>query len=299
MADKTGIVMEIKNKKACIMTPGGEFLEVKIKGTVPAIGSAYTSSQVNKIPFYKYAAVAASLVVFISTGGIAYAYYTPTTSVTLDTSLELKLNRWNKIIKTSPLNKTGEKLLNSLNVKNKNINDGLNLLIEKYENKQGKISLDITSEKNKDLDLSNFKDSSKEKKLDVQINYNKSNSTKPHKTDIIEDNGKKVDSLDVKIEKDNSNINSTSPGLPNKDEIKNGVPNNSYNENKINNNSHNKVSNDKDLDNNLKNNSKDELKVNLKNSTEQNKSSKDYPNDKNNKKKINDKEESSKSHKSK
>ncbi|QGU93865.1 anti-sigma factor domain-containing protein [Clostridium bovifaecis] len=163
MADRTGIVMEIKNKKACIMTPGGEFLEVKIKGTIPTIGSVYTSSQVNKIPFYKYATVAASLLVFISTGGIAYAYYTPTASVTLNTSLELKLNRWNKIIKTAPLNKEGENLLNSLNVKNKNINDGLNLLVEKYENKEEKISLDITSEKNKDLDLSNFKDSSKEK----------------------------------------------------------------------------------------------------------------------------------------
>ncbi|MFU0825748.1 anti-sigma factor domain-containing protein [Clostridium sp.] len=266
MFDKTGIVMEIKNKKARILTPSGEFAEVKIKGTVPAIGSTYTGTQTMKIPFYKYAAAAACLIISVSTGGAAYAYYTPTASVTLNTDLELKLNRWNKIIKALPLNENGKELLSSMDLENRNVNDGLCLIIEKSEPNVSKISLDITSKKDKPVDLSSFKDSSKEKKLDVQINYNKSSSPTSPKSDIIIGDDKNTGNSKGKNRKGALKTNSNSSSSSNNkvqqkklNSTNSSKGNKAYNSsNKLN------ISNNKNIPKNLKNGSKDKLKNSLK-----------------------------------
>lgn len=192
MASKTGIVMEIKNKKACIMTSSGEFAEVKITGTVPEIGSTYTGLAVSKVPFYKYVAAAACLILFISTGGIAYAYYTPTALVTLDKALELKINRWNKIIETNSLNEEGKKLLKSSNVKNKNINDGLNILMEESKKSNVKISMDVTVHGDETLDLPNFKSLSEKKDINVELNNSNHTSKNANKPDIINGSNKNI-----------------------------------------------------------------------------------------------------------
>lgn len=218
MTNKTGIVMEIKNKKACIMTADGEFAEVKIAGDSPSIGSSYTGITVTKIPFFKYASAVACLLLFTSIGGVAYGYYKPITSIVLDLnpSLELKANKWNRIIKTLPLNNDGEKLLASLNVKNKSIDEALSMILNEAENehfidtKKDKvsqmISLNITSLGDSSINISNlnkFKSAVKEKNLDVKVTYNKNGNTNIPKTDIIEDNEDRVNNTNK-----NSNINS-------------------------------------------------------------------------------------------
>lgn len=192
MASKTGIVMEIKNKKACIMTSSGEFAEVKISGTVPEIGSIYTGLAVSKVPFYKYVAAAACLIFFISTGGIAYAYYTPTASVTLDKALELKVNRWDKIIETKSLNEEGEKLLKSSKIKNKNINDGLNIIMEESKKNNVKVSMDVTVDGDKTLDLPNFKSLSEKKDTDLEVNNSNDTSKNANKPAIINDSNRNI-----------------------------------------------------------------------------------------------------------
>ncbi|KYH29652.1 MULTISPECIES: anti-sigma factor domain-containing protein [Clostridium] len=271
MLDKTGIVMEIKNKKARILTPSGEFVEVKINGSIPTIGSVYTGTQIRKIPFYKYAAAAACLIISISTGGAAYAYYTPTASITLNTDLELKLNRWNKIIKALPLNENGKELLSSMNLENRDVNDGLGLIMEKSEQNGLEISLDITSKEDKLVDLSKFKDSSKKKKLDVKINYNKSNSTTSAKSGIIKSD-KKINGSNGKKEKNAWKASSNSNSLyNNKVKQKNQNSNNSSRKSKPDNSSRKSnntwsiISNNKNIRKNLDKNSKYKLKNNSKN----------------------------------
>lgn len=271
MLDKTGIVMEIKNKKARILTPSGEFVEVKINGSTPTIGSVYTGTQIRKIPFYKYAAAAACLIISISTGGAAYAYYTPTASITLNTDLELKLNRWNKIIKALPLNENGKELLSSMNLENRDVNDGLGLIMEKSEQNGLEISLDITSKEDKLVDLSKFKDSSKKKKLDVKINYNKSNSTTSAKSGIIKSD-KKINGSNGKKEKNAWKASSNSNSLyNNKVKQKNQNSNNSSRKSKPDNSSRKSnntwsiISNNKNIRKNLDKNSKYKLKNNSKN----------------------------------
>lgn len=215
MNSKTGIVLEIKNRKACIMTPSGEFAEVKILGDSPAIGSTYSGAIAPKLPLFKYVAAAACFILFVTTGSTAYAYYTPVSSVVVDInpSLELKVNKWNRIIKASALNEDGEKMLDSLSIKNKTIDDGLSMILEEAEkenfiNPSNKADLNVSlsikpidkASKDKEtigdspensISLPKFESKLKEKNLSGEINNkvinsNKNTDTNIPKNDIID-----------------------------------------------------------------------------------------------------------------
>lgn len=188
--------MEIKNKSAYILTPDGEFVKVKIKGTVPSIGGTYSGQPSNKIPLSRYASIAACFILFFSFGGAAYAYYTPVASLVLkmDPSIELKINRWNKIIETLPLNDDGKTILDSVDLKNKSVNEGLNMILDEAtkenlikpepENDK-KISLDVNSDKALDLNINEFENKVKDKNLQLEVKYPEtvtSNDTKDNNT---------------------------------------------------------------------------------------------------------------------
>jgi len=208
MISKTGIVLEIKDRKACIMTPSGEFAEVKILGDSPAIGSTYTGAIEQKLPLFKYIAAAACFILFITTGSTAYAYYTPVASVVVDLnpSLELKINKWNRIIKAAALNEDGEKMLDSLSIKNKTIDDGLSMIVEEAENENFinpsnkadinvSLSIKTLDKASKDreiigdspensISLPKFESKLKEKNLSGEINNKVINSNKNTDTNI-------------------------------------------------------------------------------------------------------------------
>ncbi len=221
--------MEIKNKRAFLMTPNGEFVDVTINDTLPSIGSTYTGQIYKRPNFYKYIASAACLAFFTSIGGAAYAYYTPTTSVVVDInpSLELKLNRWNKIIKTIPLNKTGEQLASSIDIKNKDIDTGLTIILDEAEKEhfinednlkeEQYISLSVTSSKDTSLNLPKLQEKAGSKKIDIKIDYSKNNA----KNDIIK-NGKELEKEQENI---NTDIKEVTPSKSNKN-LKNNKDNN-------------------------------------------------------------------------
>jgi hypothetical protein len=183
MKSSTGVVMQLEKKHAFIMTSTGEFLKVMLDGRAPNIGEVYSGKLAKTIPFYKYTAVAASMLFVLLSGGISYAYYTPTASieVNINPSIELKVNRWDKILKSVPLNSDGEKVLSTLNIKNKTLNDGLDLIIEeaKKDNfinesyiESGKvITVSVKDNKlDKKLDLSKFEAYAKKNNLNIKIN---------------------------------------------------------------------------------------------------------------------------------
>jgi hypothetical protein len=169
MALKTGMVMEIKNNNAFLMTPDGEFVRVKIKGRNPEIGEEYTGKTVSGIPTYRNMVIAASVAFMFLIGTGAYAYTTPVSSVVLDInpSIKLDLNRWDIIIKTTPLNDDGKKLLESVNVKNKSLDSGLNTIIDEAK-KQNIITDDYKKSVREDT-----KNGKEEKKITVLIDSNK------------------------------------------------------------------------------------------------------------------------------
>lgn len=189
MEGSSGIVMQIDKKYAHIMTNQGEFIKVKIGKIAPTVGEIYSAEKVKQIPFYKYTAAAASIAFTLLFGGVAYAYYSPvaTVDININPSIRLDINRWEKIIKSMPLNTDGEKVLASLDIKNKALNDGLELIVDeaKKDNfineayiESGKvITLSVDNNKsNLDVDLSKFENYSKQNNLKVEITEDKKNN---------------------------------------------------------------------------------------------------------------------------
>ncbi|MBX4261441.1 anti-sigma factor domain-containing protein [Clostridium estertheticum] len=217
--NKTGIVINIINKKAGIMTSSGEFLYIKISKELPNIGGIYTGKLYNKNLFiYKYVISVASLMFMIVSSAYAHSYYTPVSTIILriNPSISIDSNKWNKIISSKPLNSDGAQILNNIKLKNKSIDVGLGLLVkeaktenfinEKYVSDKKVVNLDIKSTKPISIDISNFEDTIGSNNLNVKINLSPSNTKN---IDIIINN-KKINTSTLnkrKITNNQSNIN--------------------------------------------------------------------------------------------
>ena len=280
MKSNTGIVMQLSKNHAFIMTDTGEFLKVKLNKNAVKIGELFTGEVSSKNAFYKYAAAAASLIFVLLSGSGAYAYYTPTASilVNINPSVKLQLNRWDRVIKSIPLNEDGSTLLQGLNLNNNSINSALDKIIDesKKDNfindeyiKNGK-TITIAVEDNKlkkDFNLSKFEEHAKENKLNVKII--KKEEVKPQLEDT-----KKSETNEPKDAKSNNNNN-------NKPQDNKTIPNNSNSKGNSNKNSSTDVPNNNSVKSNsdaVKNNEnirKDELKDNNNNSKDNHEGKKD------------------------
>jgi hypothetical protein len=182
--NKTGLVMKTEKNSASIMTCYGEFFKVKITSKKPQVGEEYTGKLKKDNSLIRNFITAASLLFMILSGSGVYAYYTPTSSIVINInpSIELKANRWDRIIKYSALNKDGETILKSISIRNKPLNQGLNIIVEqsKKDNfidenyvKDGKIiRLQVSVKGNKSLDLSKFQKNTIKNNLNLDINDN-------------------------------------------------------------------------------------------------------------------------------
>ena len=243
---KTGIVISIMNKKVGIMTSGGEFVYIKTKKVVPNVGEIYSGELYKKNLFlHKYAITAASLMFVLISSVSAYAYYTPVTTivVSINPSVSLEANRWNKIISSKALNSDGSLLLSNIKLKNKSIDVGLELLVneaktehfidDEYINDEKIISVDIKSDKDGVIDISKFKGAIDDNNLNIKIN---ASSSKNKHIDFTVDN-KKIDTSSIisdKKEKEDSNKNSNiKVDLPKKPSVSNNANTKDNNSGKV------------------------------------------------------------------
>jgi hypothetical protein len=269
--NNTGVVMQIEKSYAFIMTNRGEFLKVKVAKPIPNIGEVYTGEVAKETPFYKYAAAAASLLFVLFSGTASYAYYTPTASVVvnINPSIELKVNRWDRILKTTPLNSDGEKVLSSLDIKNKSLNDGLDLIVEEAKRddfineryiESGKIiTVSVQNIKSdKKPDISQFEEHAKQGNLKVNVVKDKEKNipSTPSDNSNKKNNNKNKEQNNLEEKTNNGNKGANKPAVPNNNNNNN---NENINENNSNNNSSQddkaETNQDKDKDNNNNNNS--------------------------------------------
>ncbi|AJA46255.1 hypothetical protein CPAST_c01550 [Clostridium pasteurianum DSM 525 = ATCC 6013] len=110
-----------------------------------------------------------------------YSYTTSLVIVNAGISINLKVNRWNKVIDVSSTNSSGDAIISHNNIKHKNINDALLIILGKAEANNYVNPVDDTNESKKkisilisgnSLDISNFSNIVKEKKFDLTINEN-------------------------------------------------------------------------------------------------------------------------------
>lgn len=109
-----------------------------------------------------------------------YSYSSSLVIIDVGTSINLKVNKWNRIVDASSVTSNGNNILNSKNIKNKNINDALIIILSKAEANNYVNPLDKDELKHRlavfisgdTLDISKFSDEVKSKKLKLKINEN-------------------------------------------------------------------------------------------------------------------------------
>ncbi len=120
-----GIVVEINEKTAVVMTDDGIFS--KIRNQNYEIGQTITVKKwiTAGSRFAAGAAGLAAAIVLCTIG--SYAYYTPTDYVSMDInpSIAYTVNRFDRILDTKALNDDGKEILSELNLNNKKIDDAL------------------------------------------------------------------------------------------------------------------------------------------------------------------------------
>ncbi len=114
------VVLEIREKKAAVMTKDGRVIRVKDKGY--EVGQNISlSSGISQMRSYRrlvpYAAAAAIL--FMSIGSGTYAYCMPYGTVSLDVnpSIEYTINRFDRVLSASGVNDDGSVILDELDKK--------------------------------------------------------------------------------------------------------------------------------------------------------------------------------------
>lgn len=230
--------MEIHKNKIGILTSSGEFIYVANSTVSPNLGEIYESEEIKlKSSTYKnikkFSLMAASLLIIFICSIFIKTYNAPVSSVTIkiNPSIKLQANRWNKIINVTPLNKDGTNLLKNLNLKNKGLEKGINLILEEakkenyinndYKNSSKAISIDFTGDTSS-LNLSNIENNLKNLKVKYNIetpqgiktNYNKDNikANDNNKTKHNNNNNRTPVNADKTIkdnDKNNNSINKT------------------------------------------------------------------------------------------
>jgi AAA ATPase containing von Willebrand factor type A (vWA) domain len=215
---------------------------------------------------------------FVISFGGGYAYYTPaaTIQVSINPQIELKINRFNRIIECSPLNDDGKIILEDMKIKNKNIDDALILVVEEAKkdnfitdkyNAQGKIiSVKISANNsNKTININKFEKYIDQSKINSQFDNNgqkselkfnekqdsennKSKAKEP--SNNVNERGTKVNDSIINENK----TNNSSEGKSTTNHSSTNSENSSVNPNDTNNSNKDKVNNNKNRDDNKSNN---------------------------------------------
>ncbi|KAJ53094.1 hypothetical protein CTM_04565, partial [Clostridium tetanomorphum DSM 665] len=112
---------------------------------------------------------------------MAYAYFKPVSTIvlTINPSIELKVNRFNKVLKVVGLNNDGKKIINEVNIKNKSIDDALNNILKQakedkfindsYIKADKTVSLDIQG---RNVNITSFKENIIKDKINMDVKVN-------------------------------------------------------------------------------------------------------------------------------
>lgn len=217
-----GIVVEIDKNTAVLLTSTGEFMEV-IATKDMSLGKEYVKT-ITHISFIRNIpkTLIAALLMFTLLGGGFGAYYTPVTTLTLhiNPSVQLKTNLFNRVIYSAALNSDGKIILDNINIKNKNFNDALSLIVtesehQKFITEDYKTSKSISLEvKGKNLDVSTFQGTVKSHGISIKVKIN-------NKEDFVDNNNKNNNLVNPNKDLNKLNSDNNSKNDKDKNSLKN------------------------------------------------------------------------------
>ena len=128
---KTAIVMDIEAGSALVMKTGGEFETIPVKKGW-RIGDVVSIAEQRRSVKALYAAVACLALVLLGSFGGYQLYFTETAIVSIDInpSIELSLNRFDRVIATEFYNEDGEDVLSGIDLKGMKYDTALEMLLQ-------------------------------------------------------------------------------------------------------------------------------------------------------------------------
>jgi hypothetical protein len=120
------VVVDIKGNKAVGLTPNGAFVKIKNTGKLVIGCEVDLPTGVIKFNgFVKAASIAAALILVLGLG--LFAYNTPYSYIDIDInpSIEVTVNVFNRIIDIKALNTDGNKIVNNVSIKNREVKTGI------------------------------------------------------------------------------------------------------------------------------------------------------------------------------
>ena len=127
---KTGIVLEIENNKAIVMQAGGSFVSVGAKagwnrGDVVAL----PKSRVSVKSLYTVAACFVLALIFSISGFRLYFKEITLISLDINPSIEMGINRFDRVIRVSGYNEDGQVVINTVSLKHKSYKDAIGVIL--------------------------------------------------------------------------------------------------------------------------------------------------------------------------
>lgn len=177
--------MKVYDKYVCIRTVRGEFINVKLKDYTPNMGDIYTGIiYKNNSMLTTGGILVAGIIAIILLGQNIYYYFTPSATVIVDIppTIQLKINKWDKIIDVKTFKLSGQKLVKPIKLKNTSINKGLETIITEAKNQKAindkhikdkqPVTIYISNKDNRIINLVEFDNYMKHQELKYQVNNN-------------------------------------------------------------------------------------------------------------------------------
>ena len=124
MARIKGIVMENNNSQVVILTPQGEFQRIKINKPIE-VGEFYYGPSISP---WKYILVAV-VILALTMGTIDF--FTVRAYAQVSSSLELGVNRWDRVVTARALDHKGEEILQQSNFTGKKVDKVVEVIVDK------------------------------------------------------------------------------------------------------------------------------------------------------------------------
>lgn len=211
---KKGMVLEVDNGKVGIMTAEGEFFYVVKNHTLPELGDEYEGKLYRSKTFFSFKSrvflTAASIVLAFNALLVYNLFFSvyDTYEVNINPSIKLYTNRVGKIIKSEGLNQDGVKLLSNINIKNKDIESGLETIVDEAKKlnylNENNYNVSITDSKNENKDFSKLNKKITEYQKELK---NKNNSIIENKENSLDKVNEEPDNIDSTKDYNNKNIN--------------------------------------------------------------------------------------------
>lgn len=118
-----GVVMAVRGREVVALTPDGAFKKMRVQGAVPRVGDEIMLADVKTGSRRGWGMAAAAMVALMLISSLVFQVMAlppaPVAFITLDInpSIELAVDRSERVIKAEPLNEDGRQLLSSLRLK--------------------------------------------------------------------------------------------------------------------------------------------------------------------------------------